>query len=68
MIGRFIRVLRLLIVLASHRSLALENLALRQQLAMYRRTRPKLATRRSDRTPGTTRNDFGEEQPRVNNY
>ena len=37
-----LRVVRLLIVLASrHRSLALENLARRQQLAVYGRTRPK---------------------------
>ena len=41
---------RLLIVVASrHRSLALENLALRQQLAVYRRTRPKPMMRWADR-------------------
>jgi len=45
-----IRVLRLLTVLAGgHRALALENLALRQQLAMDRRTRPRPAARWSDR-------------------
>ena len=50
MVAWIIRVARLLIVLASrHRSLALENLALRQQLAVYRRTRPKPMMRRSDR-------------------
>lgn len=42
MVAWIIRVGRLLIVLSSqHRSLALENLALRQQLALYQRTRPK---------------------------
>lgn len=42
MVARVIHVVRLLIVLASrHRSLVLENLALRQQLAMYQRARPK---------------------------
>ena len=50
MVAWIIRVVRLLIVLASrHRSLALENLALRQQLALYRRTRPKPTMRWSDR-------------------
>jgi len=39
-----------MIVLASrHRTLVLENLALQQQLAVYRRTRPKPAIRWSDR-------------------
>jgi hypothetical protein len=42
MVTWIIDVVRLLIVLTSrHRALALENLALRQQLALYRRTRPK---------------------------
>lgn len=50
MVTRIIHILRLLIVLASrHRSLVLENLALRQQLAAYGRTRPKPAIRWSDR-------------------
>jgi putative transposase len=50
MVARFIHVVRLLIVLASRdRSLVLENLALRQQLALYRRTRPKPAIRWPDR-------------------
>lgn len=45
MVARVIHLIRLLIVLASgHRHLVLENLALRQQLAVYRRTRPKPAT------------------------
>ena len=49
MLARVIRVLHLLTVLAGgHRALALENLALRQQLAMYRRARPR-PTVRSDR-------------------
>jgi putative transposase len=50
MVAGLIHVVRLLIVLASrHRTLALENVALRQQLAVYRRTRPKPALRWSDR-------------------
>ena len=50
MTARFIHVVGLLIVLASrHRSLVLENLALRQQLAVYRRTRPTPAIRWPDR-------------------
>jgi hypothetical protein len=50
MLARLFRTVRLLIVLcSSHRSLALENLALRQQLAMYRRTRPRPAVRWADR-------------------
>ena len=50
MIAWIIRVVRLLIVLVSqHRGLALENLALRQQLALYRRTRPKPMLRWYDR-------------------
>src|SRR5258705_5489179 len=41
---------RLLIIVASrHRSLVFENLALRQQLAVYHRTRPKPTVRWSDR-------------------
>ena len=50
MLARFIDGLRLLTVLAGgHRTLALENLALRQQLAMYTRTRRRPAIRWSDR-------------------
>src|SRR5215204_3218556 len=50
MVASFIRVVRLMIVLASrHRTLVLENLALQQQLAVYRRTRPNPAIRWSDR-------------------
>jgi putative transposase len=50
MITLLLRLLRLLpVLLGSHRQLALENLALRQQLAVYKRmmTRPRL--RRSER-------------------
>src|SRR6476659_9934457 len=50
MVAGLIHVVRLLIVLASrHRTLVLENVALRQQLAVYRRTRAKPAVRWSDR-------------------
>lgn len=50
MLARLLRVLRLLTVLAGgHRALALENVALRQQLAMYQRARPRPAVRWSDR-------------------
>jgi hypothetical protein len=50
MVTRIIHVVLLLIVLASrHRTLVLENLALHQQLALYRRTRPKPPIRRFDR-------------------
>jgi len=50
MIVRVIQIARLLIILASrHRSLVFENLALRQQLAVYHRTRPKPSVRWSDR-------------------
>ena len=50
MLACVIRALRLLTVLAGgHRALALENLALRQQLAIYRRARPRPAVRGSDR-------------------
>jgi putative transposase len=50
MVAKVIRVVRLLIVLATrHRTLVLENLALQQQLALYRRTRAKPAMRWSDR-------------------
>jgi hypothetical protein len=42
MVARVIQIARLLIILASrHRSLIVENLALRQQLGIYNRTRPK---------------------------
>jgi hypothetical protein len=50
MVVRVIQIARLLIILASrHRSLVLENLALRQQLAVHHRTRPKPTVRWSDR-------------------
>ena len=50
MVVRVIQIARLLIILASrHRSLAVENLALRQQVAVYHRTRPKPTVRWSDR-------------------
>ena len=50
MVVHVIQIGRLLIILASrHRSLAFENLALRQQVAVYHRTRPKPTVRWSDR-------------------
>ena len=50
MFARVVRAVQLLTVLGGgHRSLALENLALRQQLAMYRRARPKPAAQWADR-------------------
>ena len=50
MVVRVIPIARLLIILAGRqRSLVFENLALRQQLAIYHRTRPKPALRWSDR-------------------
>ena len=50
MLARLLRVLRLLTVLAGgHRALALENVALRQQLAMYQRARPRPTIRWADR-------------------
>lgn len=50
MCARVVRVVQLLLVLGSrHRALALENLALRQQLAMYRRVRPTPRARWADR-------------------
>ena len=50
MLARLLRVLRLLTVLAGgHRALALENLALRQQLALYQRARPRPTIRWADR-------------------
>jgi transposase InsO family protein len=50
MVAGFIHCVRLLSVLASrHRTLVLENLALRQQLEVYRRSRSKPAVRWSDR-------------------
>ena len=50
MVAWIIHVIRLLIVLASPpRRLVLENLALRQQLAVYRRTAPEPAMRWFDR-------------------
>src|SRR3979409_273339 len=50
MLVRIIQIVRLLIILARrHRSLVFENLALRQQLAVYHRTRPKSTVRWSDR-------------------
>jgi hypothetical protein len=49
MVVRVIQIARLLIILASrHRSLVFENLALRQQLAVHHRTRPKPIVRWSD--------------------
>ena len=50
MLARLLRVLRLLTVFAGgHRVLALENLALRQQLAMHQRARPRPTIRWADR-------------------
>ena len=50
MVVRLIQIARLLIILASRRrSLVFENLALRQQLAVYQRTRPNPTVRWSDR-------------------
>jgi hypothetical protein len=50
MVVRVIQIARLLIILSSrHRSLVFENLALRQQLEVYRRTRSKPTVRWSDR-------------------
>ena len=50
MVAGFIQFVRQVMVLASrHRSLVLQNLALRQQSAVYRRTRPKPAIRWPDR-------------------
>jgi hypothetical protein len=50
MVVRVTQIARLLIILASrHRSLVFENLALRQQLAVYHRTRPKPIVRWPDR-------------------
>ena len=50
MVARLVRTVHVLALLAGrHRSLVLENLALRQQLAMYQRTRPKPAVRWADR-------------------
>ena len=50
MVVRVIQIARLLIILASrHRRFAFENLALRQQLAVYQRTHPKPTVRWSDR-------------------
>ena len=50
MVARLVRTVHVLALLAGrHRSLVLENLALRQQLAMYQRNRPKPAVRLADR-------------------
>jgi hypothetical protein len=50
MVARFIQLVRLLIVLVrGHRGLVTENPALRHQLAVYRRTRPRSAIRWSHR-------------------
>ena len=50
MLARIIQIVRFLIILASRdRSLVFENLALRQQLALYHRTRPKPTVGWSDR-------------------
>jgi hypothetical protein len=50
MVVRVIQIARLLIILGTrHRTLVFENVALRQQLAVYHRTRPKPTVRWSDR-------------------
>ena len=50
MITLLLRLFRILpFLFGSHRHLALENLALRQQLAMYKRTVTRPPLRRSDR-------------------
>src|SRR5437867_9179082 len=50
MIALFLHLLRLLPLLCGgHRQLALENLALRHQLAVYRRTKPRPKLRTTDR-------------------
>src|SRR5437899_7624633 len=50
MITFMLRLLRLLpFLVGSHRHLALENLALRQQLDVYKRTRARPPLRRTDR-------------------
>jgi len=50
MISLLIHLLRLLpLLFGGHRQLALENLAVRQQLAVYKRTVPRPPLRRSDR-------------------
>ena len=50
MISTLLHLVRLLPFLCGgHRQLALENLALRQQLAVYKRTAPRPKLRRSDR-------------------
>jgi len=50
MIILLLHLLRLLrFLLAGHRELALENLALRHQLAVYRRTKPRPKLRTTDR-------------------
>jgi hypothetical protein len=60
---RVIQMARLLIILASrHRSLVFENLALRQQLAVYRRTRPKPTVWWSDRLLSLLKTPFSLRQ------
>ena len=50
MLARLIRTLRLVVLpLGGHRGIALENVALRQQLAMYQRRLVKPAVRCTDR-------------------
>ena len=50
MIARLVRTIRVVVLLCGgSRALVLENLALRQQLRMYQRSRPKPAVRRIDR-------------------
>jgi hypothetical protein len=50
MITRLVRTIRIGVLLCGgSRALVLENLALRQQLGMYQRSRPKPAMRRTDR-------------------
>jgi hypothetical protein len=52
MITVLFHLLRLLpFLIGGHRQLALENLALRQQLAVYRRTGPRPKLRTTDRLP-----------------
>ena len=50
MITRLVRTIQVVVLLCGgSRALVLENLALRQQLGMYQRSRPKPAVRRTDR-------------------
>jgi hypothetical protein len=50
MITRLVRTIQVVVLLCGgSRALVLENLALRQQLGMHQRSRPKPAVRRTDR-------------------